>query len=130
MTEDDVMQWVDRYERAWRDGALDAVDALFTPDAVYSRSPYLAPDVGVDAIKAFWLEDDDEVFTMRAEPVAVDGATAVVRVEVRYGEPVRQEYRDLWVLRFADDGRVESYEEWPFWPEKPSTGPQATSPSG
>jgi hypothetical protein len=40
-------------------------------------------------------------------------------VEVRYGDPVSQEYRDLSVLRFADDGRVEDFEEWAYWPDKP-----------
>jgi hypothetical protein len=49
------------------------------------------------------------------------GRDAVVRVEVRYGDPVSQEYRDLWVLRFADDGRVEDFEEWAYWPDKPYT---------
>jgi hypothetical protein len=56
---------------------------------------------------------------MTAEPVAVEGQNAVVRVEVHYGEPVTQEYRDLWVLRFAADGRVEDFEEWACWPGKP-----------
>jgi hypothetical protein len=42
----------------------------------------------------------------------------VVRIEVRYGRPVRQEYRDLWVLRLDDDGRCSWFEEWPFWPEQ------------
>lgn len=37
----------------------------------------------------------------------MEGSRAVVRVEVRYGEPTRREYRDLWVLRFAEDGRVD-----------------------
>jgi hypothetical protein len=83
----------------------------------------MEPDVGIDAIKSFWLEDDDEVFTMRAEPVAVEGDTAVVRVEVRYGDPPRQEYRDLWVLSFAADGRVAEYEEWPFHPGQPYAAP-------
>ena len=32
-----------------------------------------------------------------------------------------QEYRDLWVLRFAADGRVEHFEEWAYWPDKPYT---------
>ena len=49
---------------------------------------------------------------MTAEPVAVEGRDAVVRLEVRYRDPVAQEYRDLWVLRFAPDGRVEDFEEW------------------
>jgi ketosteroid isomerase-like protein len=114
-----VMQWVAGYERAWRSGDVDAVEALFTNDARYRRSPYEPTEVGHTAIRAFWLEDDGEVFTMRAEPVAVEGRDAVVRVEVRYGDPVRQEYRDLWVLRFASDGRVEDFEEWAYWPGKP-----------
>jgi len=58
---------------------------------------------------------------MTAEPVAVEGDAAVVRVEVRYGEPVSQEYRDLWLLRFADDSRVSEFEEWAYWPGKSYT---------
>jgi hypothetical protein len=64
-----------------------------------------------------------EVFRMTSEVIAVDGDTAVVRVEVGYGNPVRQEYRDLWVLRFADDGRCAWFEEWPFWPGHPHLAP-------
>ena len=119
MDRDGVMRWVDGYERAWRDGDLDAVEELFSEDAHYRASPYEEAEVGLEAIRAFWLDDGGEVFTMTAEPVAVDGQDAVVRVEVRYGEPLRQEYRDLWVLRFAEDGRVEDFEEWAYWPGKP-----------
>jgi len=119
MDRDDVMRWVDQYESVWRSGDLAAVEQLFTPDARYRSSPYEPSVVGHDAIKAFWLDDEDgEIFTMQAAPVAVDGSDAVVRLEVRYGDPLRQEYRDLWVLRFADDGRVEDFEEWAYWPGK------------
>jgi len=113
---DDVMRWVGEYERSWREGDVAAVEALFTPDAHYRPSPYEPAEVGHEAIRAFWLDDEGEVFTVRAEPVAVEGRDAVVRVEVRYGEPLRQEYQDLWVLRFAADGRVEEFEEWAYWP--------------
>jgi ketosteroid isomerase-like protein len=116
---DDVMRWVAGYERAWRDGDLNAVAELFTEDARYRPSPYEEAEVGHAAIRAFWLDDEGETFTVRAEPVAVEGHDAVVRLEVRYGDPVRQEYRDLWVLRFAGDGRVEDFEEWAYWPGKP-----------
>jgi len=58
---------------------------------------------------------------MTAEPVAVEDVDAVVRVLVSYGEPVTQEYRDLWVLRFAGDGRVAHFEEWAYWPDKAYT---------
>lgn len=116
MDHDEVMRWVARYEDAWRGRDLDAVEDLFSDEAHYRQSPYAAPRVGHTGIKAFWLDDDDDVFVMRASPVAVDGRDAVVRLEVRYGDPVRQEYRDLWVLRFGDDGRVEDFEEWAYWP--------------
>jgi hypothetical protein len=73
-----------------------------------------------------WLRDQGETFTVRAEPVAVEGRDAVVRLRVRYGDPVRQEYCDLWVLRFAAAGRVEYFEEW-YWPGK--LNPADTNPT-
>lgn len=117
MDRDQVMAWVARYEQAWADGDTDAVAALFTEDAHYRLSPYEPDEVGHQAIRGFWVED--EIFTVTSEPVAVEGRTAVVRLEVRYGDPVSQEYRDLWLLRFADDGRVDDFEEWAYWPGKP-----------
>jgi ketosteroid isomerase-like protein len=121
------MRWVAGYERAWRDGDLAAVERLFTEDARYRLSPYEDPEVGQAAIRSFWLDDDDPVFTVRSDVVAVERRAAVVRLEVRYGQPVRQEYRDLWVLRFAEDGRVEDFEEWPYWPGR-SYSPAADGP--
>ncbi len=122
---DSVMQWVAEYERAWRDADVSGVTRLFTGDARYRTSPFEEPHVGHAEIQAFWRDDEGETFTVTAEPVAVEGRDAVVRLEVRYGDPVTQEYRDLWVLRFAPDGRVEDFEEWAYWPDKPySAGAQ------
>jgi ketosteroid isomerase-like protein len=116
MDRDDVMRWVAGYERAWREGDLDAVERLFTEHAAYRPSPYEPSELGHEAIKAFWLDDEGTAFTMNAVVVAVDGDTAVARLEVSYVAPRPQEYRDLWVLRFADDGRVADFEEWAYWP--------------
>ncbi len=116
-----VMQWVADYERAWREGDVAGVARLFTESASYRTSPYAEPKVGHAEIQAFWLDDEGRTFTMTAEPVAVEGANAVVRLEVGYRDPVAQQYRDLWVLRFAPDGRVEHFEEWAYWPGKPFT---------
>ena len=114
-----LMTWVARYEEAWRSPGTDLLAELFTDDAEYLATPYHEPAVGLAAIRAFWDEErtgPDEVFTMSAEPVAVSGDTGVVRVHVRYGEPLVQEYLDLWVVRFDADGRAARFEEWPFWP--------------
>jgi ketosteroid isomerase-like protein len=116
-----VMAWVAAYERAWRGGDRAAVRTLFTEDARYARSPYDDALAGHAAIEGFWLDDEGSEFTMTAAPVAVEGDTAVVRVEVHYTAPRDQEYRDLWLLRFAPDGRVADYEEWAYWPGKAYT---------
>lgn len=116
-----VEQWVERYERSWRSSGTDHLNGLFTTDATYLPSPWARPVEGLEAIAAFWdaeRDGPDEEFAMAAEVVAVDGNTAVVRVSVDYGEPVTDRWRDLWVLRFADDGRCSAFEEWPFAPEQ------------
>src|SRR5215472_7286304 len=118
------------YEAAWRAPGTDTLTGIFTDDASYRHSPYAAPVAGLDAIRRMWDEEragPDEVFTLATEILAVDGPTAVVRAEVRYGDPVSQEYRDLWVMRLDDDGRCTWFEEWPFWPDRPYTAGSSLS---
>lgn len=122
MDAEQVAGWVAAYERAWRAAGTAALAGLFTEDATYQQAPYLEPVRGLAAIGRMWDAEragPAEVFRMTSDIVAVDGQTAVVRVEVWYGDPVRQEYRDLWIVRFAPDGRCVSFEEWPFWPQQP-----------
>jgi ketosteroid isomerase-like protein len=117
-----VRRWVEEYERAWRMPGTARISSLFTVDATYLHSPYEEPVVGLDAIGRMWEEDREgpsEVFSISTDVVAVDDPIAVVRAEVRYGQPVRQEYRDLWILQFEADGRCSWFEEWPYWPGRP-----------
>ena len=117
-----VSRWLASYEAAWRTPGTGDLAGLFTSDAVYLQSPYEQPVAGLDAIKRMWEEEregPDEVFTLATDVLAVDGPTAVVRAEVRYGDPPRQEYRDLWVIRLTDHGLCTWFEEWPYWPEHP-----------
>ena len=72
----DLARWIGAYERAWRTAGTGTLDELFTTDAVYCNAPFAEPVVGLAAIAAFWeVERDgpDEPFTMRWEPVAVEG---------------------------------------------------------
>lgn len=117
-----VNQWLAGYEAAWRAPGAARLTEIFTEDASYRQSPYQEPVVGLAAIGRMWdaeRDGPDEVFTLATDIVAVDGPTAVVRAEVHYGNPVSQEYRDLWVMRLGDDGRCSWFEEWPYWPEQP-----------
>ncbi|HEY1356710.1 MAG TPA: nuclear transport factor 2 family protein [Thermoleophilaceae bacterium] len=119
-----IEDWIERYERAWRTAGTEPLRALFTEEAVYRMSPYEEPFVGLERIAEMWdaeREGPDEAFDMTSEVVAVDGDTAVARVEIHYGA---REYRDLWVIKFAEDGRATEFEEWPYWPGQPLAAPR------
>lgn len=133
VTRDAVAAWVDGYERAWRSAGTAQLAALFTAEATYSPGPYEPTVRGLTAIGEFWeatREGAEEVFTLRSEPLAIDGATALVRTEVSYEIPARSEYRNLWLIRFADDGRAAAFEEWPFHPGQPISADAPPPPAG
>ena len=122
-----VLRWLAGYEAAWRAPGTEALASLFTADASYLQSPYAQPVTGLDAIGSMWeaqRQGPDEAFSLATDILAVDGPVAVVRAEVRYGEPSCQEYRDLWVIRLEEDGRCAWFEEWPFWPERQHAVPE------
>ena len=116
-----VLDWLSGYESAWRSPGTVSLRELFTDDATYSMGPYEETRKGLDAIGELWeaeRESHDEDFTMTSQIVAIDGDIAVVRVDVAYVRPRPKEYRDLWLIEFAADGRCRAFEEWPFWPER------------
>jgi PPOX class probable F420-dependent enzyme len=121
---DHVHGWLAGYERAWRTPGTDSLSELFTDDATYRLAPYEPPVVGLGAIAEMWEAERrgaDERFAMESETVAVDDGVAVARVAVRYEDTAPREFRDLWVIRFADDGRCQAFEEWPFSPGQSRT---------
>jgi ketosteroid isomerase-like protein len=126
VTRDEVRGWLAGYERAWRSQGTDALADLFSADATYLLSPYEEPVAGLAAIGAMWdreREGPDEQFTMSSEILAIDGDTAVARIEVRYMGPPPREYRDLWIIRFDGAGRCVHFEEWPFFPGQERVAP-------
>jgi uncharacterized protein (TIGR02246 family) len=118
----EIAAWVAAYENAWRTAGTEPLADLFTPDATYSAAPFEELHRGLGEIAPFWeaeREGPDEAFTMEWEIVTVDGDTGVVRVDVVYGPPTNNVYRDLWIVRLDDTGRCFHFEEWPFWPGRP-----------
>jgi ketosteroid isomerase-like protein len=107
-----VTAWMNDYLRAWDSNAPDAIRALFTDDAEYRTAPFDVPRAGIDAIIAGWVEDQDQPgdheFTWNL--LGIDGDLAFVEGDTIYGEDRR--YANLWVMRFADDGRATSFTEW------------------
>ncbi len=124
-----VEAWIAAYQRAWRTAGTDSLAELFHEDASYRMSSYEDAARGLEAIGALWEREragPDEKFEMSSEIVAVEGDTAVARIEVAYTSGA--EYRDLWIIRFGADGRCREFEEWPYWPGQPILAPTPPSP--
>lgn len=114
---DTLSSWVGHYTRAWESNDPDDIRALFTEDAEYRPRPYQPPWRGHREIVEGWLQAQDEPgdaqFQWRA--VVSDGTIGVLEgttVYIKSGGT----YSNLWVIRFAPDGRASSFTEW--WMEQ------------
>ena len=119
-----VAAWLDGYSQAWGTYDPEQIGALFSTDAVYFYDPFTEPLRGREAIVADWLADRDEAGTYEGSyrPVLVAGDEAVARGYSRYfntNGTVRDEYDNLFLLRFDADGRCAEYREWYMKKPKP-----------
>ena len=119
-----VAAWLDSYSQAWGTYDAEQIGALFSADAVYWYDPFTDPLRGREAIVADWLRDRDEAGTYEGayRPVLVAGDQAVARGYSRYfntNGSVRDEYDNLFLLRFDADGRCAEFREWYMRKPKP-----------
>jgi ketosteroid isomerase-like protein len=57
VTPDEANAWLAAYERAWEERDSELVVSLFTPDALYQESRFIAPFVGHEGIRRYWDAD-------------------------------------------------------------------------
>ena len=124
MDERAVAAWLDGYSQAWGTYDPTQIGVLFSEDAEYHYDPFQEPVRGREAIVADWLKDRDEAGTYegRYRPVLVAGDQAVAGGYSRYFDTngaVRDEYDNLFLLRFDADGRCAEYREWYMRKPKP-----------
>lgn len=104
--------WVDGYLRAWRSNEPAEIGALFTDDAVYLTAPDAEPRRGRAAIIAGWVDDADAPGEWSFEWHLVHEASDLAIVQGRTAYPAERDYLNLWVIRFAPDGRASVFTEW------------------
>jgi hypothetical protein len=107
--------WIESYKKAWASNEPDDIRALFTVDATYSYRPNDAKAPrGHDEIVASWLEGKDESgdYSFEYWVVSESDAVAVVQGVTDYSASGGKVYDNLWVIRFADDGRASDFTEW------------------
>lgn len=113
-----VNNWLADYIDVWKAGDHQAVARLFTDDALYHDDPFTPPKRGHAEIAEYWRESGDEpdAFHAEYEPLIVAGDVVVAQGFSRYftadRSRVDREYANVFVLRFAPDGRCSEYREW------------------
>ena len=119
-TQDPTARWMAGYLEAWSSNDPDQVAALFTADAEYFTDPFGEPWRGRAGIIAGWLEAADEPgsFTFDWSPLAITPEVSIVQGVTRYTDGPT--YSNLWVIRFAADGRAREFTEWWMDQAKPS----------
>lgn len=111
----DVNSWMDKYQHAWTSNEPGDIKALFTEDAVYKDRPHTGkPWNGHQEIVEHWTGDSVDQpgdWTFEWTLMGMDGDTAFVQGLTTYlnGQPT---YDNLWVIRFAEDGRAREFTEW------------------
>jgi hypothetical protein len=122
VTPTQVQWWLDAYVHAWETNEPAEIGDLFTETAEYRWHPWdTGDDVvrGRDRIVAEWQSNPDApgTFSGQYRPLAVTDEMAIAEgMSVYYSNDTRQvvdrTYYNLWVLRFAEDGRCRSFTEW------------------
>jgi uncharacterized protein (TIGR02246 family) len=110
----DVARWMDAYVAAWSSNDPEEISSLFTGDARYYLVPTARPWVGREEIARGWagVADEPGTWTFRYEPLAVAGDLAFVRARTVYDRDPPGSYENLFVIRFAADGRCSEFTEW------------------
>lgn len=118
VTTEAVAAWLTRYIDIWKSGEHARVAELFSDDAVYHADPFSAPRRGLADIAELWriMGDPPDAFAATYAPLAITGDLAVATGFSRYFDNsrthVEREYGNIFVLRFAPDGRCSEYREW------------------
>jgi ketosteroid isomerase-like protein len=118
ISEPDVVAWIDRYIDVWKSGDDSRVKELFSDDAEYFPDPFATPRHGHASIAEYWriTGDAPDAFEAHYKPLVIAGDLAIVTGFSRYFDDSRsridKEYGNIFVLRFAADGRCSEYREW------------------
>ncbi|MWB98752.1 nuclear transport factor 2 family protein [Agromyces seonyuensis] len=112
MTSERTAAWMAGYLRAWSSNDPEDIARLFTDDAQYLTEPDAEPRIGRDEIVEGWIGDLDEPGTWTFEWGTVVETDTTAVVQGRTGYEDRADYLNLWVIRFAADGRATEFTEW------------------
>ena len=122
MTRDEFASWLDRYIAALRSGEADEIGDLFSEDVTYSQTGGQSFIEGREAVIRDWLEaayEPELAWEAAYEPLAIEDQVCVGVGSTRYFRSEgREDFSNVFVCRFDDDGRCCELREW--WMRAPS----------
>jgi ketosteroid isomerase-like protein len=109
-------RWADTWQRAWEARDLDAILALYAPDAIFSSQPFREPYRGREGVRAYVAQafaDEEDPRVWVGEPVVAGD-----RASVSWWASLREDGADTTlagtsVIRFDREGLVA--EQWDAW---------------
>ena len=112
-----VTRWLEGYVAAWKSGDRDGIGELFAENIRYRYHSFDEPIVGREAVVDSWLEEPDAPgsFDASYSCFAADGDAAVAVGTSTYLDAkgsIARVYDNVFLLRFADDGRCSEFTEW------------------
>lgn len=119
MTMDDAARrWKETWERSWPTGDVDAIAALYAPNATYRALAFREPDRGIAGVRRYLeanVAAETDVECRFGVPL-VDGDRAAVEwwgSWIEDGEPLT--LAGVTILRFGADGLVVDHRD--YWNE-------------
>jgi hypothetical protein len=115
-----LVDWLKRYEAAWRSLDPGQIGDLFAPDAVYRWHPWDGDGdaaIGRQTIVEAWLEKQDppDSWRFQAEAVAIQDDLGIARCITTYlgkDRRPRATYHNVFFVRLNDDGQCYDFVEY------------------
>ncbi|MFN7571430.1 MAG: nuclear transport factor 2 family protein [Betaproteobacteria bacterium] len=109
--------WLTRYGRAWIEQSPEQAAALFTEDCRYFETPFDAPAIGREGVRAYWqaVPDAQRDIEFVYRVLSIDGCTAIAHwhaIFTRVASGERVQLDGVFVLEFADSGLCHTLREW------------------
>ena len=117
VNETELKTWLDGYRQAWETRDPEAAAALFSEDARYYKTPFLAPAQGQDAVRGYWANAtrNQSDITFSYDIVSVSRDRGIARWWAKFtrvSSGVTASLDGVFFLEFNNEGLCRELREW------------------
>jgi uncharacterized protein (TIGR02246 family) len=117
VNETELRTWLEGYRQAWETRDPEAAAALFSEDARYYETPFLAPAQGRDGVRDYWANAtrNQSDITFSYDVVSVSGDRCIARWWAtfrRVSSGITVSLDGIFLLEFNEDGLCRELREW------------------